>query len=304
MYTETIESKNKIITYDDLYEIIYKMHEKLEYYLKVYENEKIANEKIANDYQKWTFKNDNSRLFFSFSLKDGTSFDIDNYYDFMKVFNERLEEITYFSASIHLTYNKTLEKGEEKYYFQHIRLDVYERHLQIDSSLASDDNILDDLYFLISDKIYNAKERYDDVIKKRGLYTNIVGFPIGFVFGIIIAIGLSFVPLVKDIYIKSYVGFPIITLIISFVFGNIIGGLSLNKLYEKIAPERVYDSYDMNRNVSIYKDNIKEYTNESEILIGKNTHNLEARNKKDRMKKIILIEIPILIVASLVIIMI
>ena len=55
----------------------------------------------------------------------------------------------------------------------------------------------------------------------------------------------------------------------------------------------------------MYKDDIEEFTRQSEVLIGKNTHNLEIRNKikgkKDRTKKIILIEIAILAVASVVV---
>ena len=84
-----------------------------------------------------------------------------------------------------------------------------------------------------------------------------------------------------------------------------IGGISLNKLYEAIAPKRRYDRYDTKNHVSVYKDDIEEYTKNSEVLIGKNTHNLEIRNKirgkKDRMKKIILIEIALLFVSLVVI---
>ena len=305
MYTEAIKGNNKIITYDDIYEMIYKMNEKLEYYLKIYENEKIANEKLNYDYQKWTFNNSSSNLSCRFYLKDKTSFDIDNYNEIMKIFNERIEEIETMYVRLDLNYTKTIEGGKNQYYGQHIVLKINENSFEIDSSLASDDVLLEDLYNFISDKIYNAKERYDDVIKKRGLYTNIVGFPIGFAIALIASIALCFVPLIKDLFIKSYVGFPLITIIISLVLGNMIGGISLNKLYEIIAPKRKYDRYDTKNHVSVYKDDIEEFTRHSEVLIGKNTHNLEIRNKisgkKDRTKKIILIEIAILAVASVVV---
>ena len=306
MYTESIKSNNKIITYDDIYEIIYKMNEKLEYFLKIYENEKIANEKLNYDYQKWTFKDTSSKLNCRFYLKDGTSFDIDNYNEAMRIFNERIEEVETMFVRLDLNYTKTIENGKNQYYGQHIFLKINENSFEIDSSLASDDMLLEDVYNLISDKVYNAKERYDDVIKKRGLYTNIVGFPIGFVIAFIAAVALYFVPLAKELFQKSYIGFPIITLVISFVLGNMIGGAILNKLYEVIAPKRKYDGYDTKNHVSIYKDDIEEYTRKSEVLIGKNTHNLEIRNKiramKDKMKKVILIEIALLVIASIVVI--
>lgn len=308
IYSQKIQTNNKIITYDDIYEIIYKMNEKLEHYLKVYENEKIANEKLEYDYQNWTFKDIESCLSFRFCLKDDNSFTVDRYDDAMTVLNERIEEIDNLYVGLELNYGKKAAMGKRQDYFQHIHLRIHENSFEIDSSLASDDMILEDIYNLISDKVYNAKERYDDVIKKRGLYTNIVGFPIGFAIAIIIAISLYFVPLVREIYIKSYVGFPIITLIVTFVLANMIGGLSLNRLYERIAPKREYERYDYDRHISVYKDNIKKYINESEVLIGKNTHNLEDRNKikakKDKMKKVIPVEIAILIVVSIVIIVI
>ena len=109
MYNDTIKVANKIISYDDLFEIFSKMQEKLMYYKKISANEEMKNKAIDYKYQIWTFRDSDSKLTFIVDFKDDTTIRFDNYNSFISVFNIRLEEIKYIRVNFILSYRTSSE---------------------------------------------------------------------------------------------------------------------------------------------------------------------------------------------------
>ena len=97
-----------------------------------------------------------------------------------------------------------------------------ENKAEFDVKISSSDKKIDDVYELIKNKILNAPEKYDNVIKKRGRYYNVVGLAIGFIPAIIITTLLLFVEPVRTIFAASYVLYPICCIIIGFVIGGAV----------------------------------------------------------------------------------
>ena len=88
---------------------------------------------------------------------------------------------------------------------------------------------------------------------------------------------------------------------IAFVLNGTMSAWKLEDLYKNIVPSKKYISYEKG-----YKDDIDRYTNTSEILIGKKTHNMENRKQimeiYDKYKKYIPYEIGVIAILSLIVI--
>lgn len=305
MYSDTIKVANKIISYDDLFEIFSKMQEKLIYWQKINSSEEMQNRMLDYKYQNWSFKDSGSKLHFDVNFYDDTSIKFDNYNNFMSVFNSRLDEIKNIYLYFNLNYSVEHEGQNHQWYNQHINMNIYEEKMDIDVSLSSDDKKLDDIYDLIKSKILNAPQKYDDVIKKKSSITTIVGLAIGFIPALILSTLLIFVPTVRHIFAISYVLYPICSLILAFVIGGTIGSAKLDVLYKNIVPEKKYAGYDSTNYKSIYKDDIDKYVGTSEILIGKNVNNLQCRKSiidyRDKYKKYIPYEVGVMLLISIIV---
>lgn len=305
MYNDTIKVANKIISYDDLFEIFSKMQEKLLHYQKINEIEEKNNRMLKYDYQNWTFKDIGSTLKFYVNFTDDTSIHFDNYNNFISIFNNRLNEIKAIYVYYNIDYTVDLEGQKSEFYNQHINMCIYEDRMEIDVSLSSKDDKINDIYELIKSKILNAPPKYDKVIQKKSTISTVVGLAIGFIPSLIILTLLIFSPAIRQIYAMGYVVFPIASLILAFIIGGTIGSSILDKWYRSINPAQKYVGYDTTNYKGIYKDDIDAYVQSSEILIGKNVNNLTCRKNiiscYKKYKKYIPYEIGVMILLSIIV---
>lgn len=305
MYNDTIKVANKIITSEDLMEIFEIMNEKLVYYKKINDREELNNRMLDYRYQNWTFKDSSSKIKFEVDFYDNTNIKMDNYNNFITIFNNRLEEIKRIQVYFYLTYETRLEGQKSEFYSQHIFLSISENNMDIDLSLNSNDTKLNDVYELIKSKVLNAKPKYDEIIKKRSLIKTTIGLSLGFIPALVLSTILIFVPTIREIYSQSYVVYPIASLIFAFLIGNIIGSFKLDRYYKYIIPEQKYVGYDSSNNRMIYKDDVDKFISTSEILIGKNANNLKCREQikqyKEKYKKWLPYEFGVLIIISIIV---
>lgn len=305
MYNDTIKVANKIISYNDLFEIFSKMQEKLVQLKKINDTEKMKNRMLDYKYQNWTFKDNGSKLTFDVNFTDDTSVKFDNYNNFISIFNSRLDEIKYIYVHYSINYTTEREGQRSEYYNQHISMTIREDKMDIDVSLSSNDDKINDIYELIKSKVLNAPPKYDKVIQKKSSINTIVGLAIGFIPALIITTLLLFVPTIRQIYAMGYVVYPIASVILAFAIGGTIGSSKLDRWYKSINPEQKYAGYDSTNYKSIYKDDIDSYVKSSEILIGKNANNLDCRKNildcYEKYKKYIPYEIGVMLLMSVIV---
>ena len=305
MYNDTIKVANKIISYDDLFEIFSKMQEKLMYYKKISANEEMKNKAIDYKYQTWTFRDSDSKLTFIVDFKDDTTIRFDNYNSFISVFNIRLEEIKYIRVNFILSYRTSSEGYKSNSYYQHINMTIYENKMQIEVRLSSEDKKIDDVYELIKRKILEAPPKYDKVVEKKTTISTTTAVAIGLIPSLIITTSLLLIPAVRHFFSSGYVIFPLLSFILALAIGGSISATKLDKLYDSIKPEQKYAGYDANKGKSLYKDDIDKYVGTSEILIGKNINNLKNRKEiityYNKYKKYIPYELGIMLILSIIV---
>lgn len=305
MYNDTIKVANKIIKSEDLYEIFCKMNEELNKYLKIFKSEQLRNQSLDYSYKVWTFNDSGSKLKFSVDFYDDTQIDFDNFNNFISIFNSRLEEIKSIDVYYVLSYevknpNNTSNDG---YRSQRIHVWIREEKMDIEASISSEDDKMNEVYELIKNKILNSQVKYDKVIKDKSKISLIVNSAIGFMPSIIIVSLLLLVPTVRKVLVDSYVLYPICVMFLTLLLGGVIGSSKIDSLYRNIVPEKKYVGY---KDGPVYKDDIDKYLETSEILIGNNTNNLKNREDivelYNKYKKYLPYELLTLLIASIVVI--
>lgn len=307
MYNDTLKVANKIITDSDLARIFEKMNEELLENQKICRQETLQNEKYEREYQHWTTKNFEGKFRCSVDFYDDTQITFDNYNNFISVYNSRIDEIKSIYVSYHYSY--WIQHGREGNLInQSINMRIYEYKMDIDVNLSSNDKKMNDVYELIKEIILRAPERYDRIVKKKVSITNKITFALGVIPSAIIFTLLCFVPTIRHIYSASYVLYPIVVVLFGLAIGGTIFGSKLDKLYSTIVPSKKYAGYDSTNYKSIYKDDIDDYVQKSEIIIGKNIDNVKNRNEikklEEKYSKYIPVEIVVILVLSLIVILI
>jgi hypothetical protein len=307
MYNDTIRCANKIITDDNLARIFEKMNEDLLENQKICRHETIQNERFEREFQNWTTKSFDGKFRCTVNFYDDTSITFDNYNNFMSIFNSRIDEIK--DMSISFSYYYAIQHGKDvNYYSKRIYMNIYEHKMNIEVNLHSQDNKMDSVYQLIKEIILSAPERYDKVIKKKSSITSKITFALGVIPSIVICTLLCFVPAIRQIYSITYILYPIAVILLGFVIGGTIFGGKIDDLYSTIVPNKKYAGYDSTNYKSIYKDDIDDYVNKSEIIIGKNINNIKNRKEIEdldkKYSKFIPIELIVILVLSLVMILI
>ena len=278
MYNDTIKVANKIISDQDLVDIFEAMNNELQECIRISNQEKITNEKYEREYQHYSLKLFNGYFKATVNFYDDTSITFDNYNSFIMAFNNRLEEIKNFSIRYGCSYY--IQHGtSDKYVNQSINMSIWESKMDIDVNISSEDRRLNDVYELIKSKILNAPEKYDRIIKEKGKITNKISFAVGIIPSLVFLTLLMFVPTIRHIYGMTYIAFPILSVILSFVIGGTITGGKMEKLYKNIVPEKKYAGYDTTNHKSLYEDDIDKYKQGSEIIIGKNIDNIRNREE-------------------------
>ena len=179
--------------------------------------------------------------------------------------------------------------------------DLGMRKIEVNVSLDSEDEKTNHIYEMIKNKIQNAPEKYDEIISRKSSIMFNVGIAVAFIPAIIACILLLFVPTIRILFATGIVLLPIVCCMIAFVLSGTMASWKLDDLYESIVPKKKYKN-----NKKGYKDDIEDFTNTSEILIGKNTHNFEKRNQirtiYNKYKKYIPYEIGVLIILSIIVV--
>ena len=307
-YDTTIKAANRIISNTDIRQIFEEMYKTLQKYKSISDEEKKRNEKYDYDDQEASFIDEDSKITFNVNFTDSTESKIDNYDEFMNVFDTRLKEIKDIFVNYRLNYTikkpktptkEKVFKGEN----QSITLLIYPDKFEIDTKLSSEDRKLDNIYNLIKRIITSSPVKYDKLIKKRGLYQLLIGIS----FCLIPSTAISLISLVNEslretVYEYPYI-FPLMCFGIAFALSSLVF-VKLSGMYKYIIPEQRYAGQSKDYK-SIYVDDVEDFTKRSEVIIGKNYKNLEIRKSLNDMitlcKKLILPELGAVGIISLIV---
>lgn len=279
MYYDTIKCENKIITSEALMEIIQTMNETLKKYERIGDQEKLQNQMLETKYQAYTYKYSTSKLTFDVNFNDNTDIHIDRYEAFSGIYYSRLTEIKSINVHMYAFYDTKKEGEQSTSYSQSITMYITNKKMDISINLKSEDPKFDNVYNKIKEKILTAPEKYDETIRNKSKIMNTVAIATGTIPAIIITSIFLFVPEVNKVLLKGIVVYPLVVAFLMYFIGSIIANAKLDKYYDPIMPDKKYAGYDTTNHKSVYKDDVDQYINTSDILIGTKVNNLTYREK-------------------------
>lgn len=298
----TLECRNKIITKDDLNQLFNKIYDKKQELDKIYQEETVKNAAFRYEYQQWTYKNLSNIAYGEIEFEDKTAIKYDNFQNFIDVFNQRIDEIKRIKVHTNISYyykDYIDYRNTDGYVYIYVEPDSLKCNFSIDDNESNTKG----LYNYIETLFLNAPEKYDSTIKKNKLITLMSDVAINFIPSIIISIFLLFNSTIRNMASSTYVLFPICCLILVIVLSELVSLSGVKRLYNKLIPTK-YAGYS-NGN-KIYKYDMQKMVDTCEVLIGSNVNNLEYREKIKKKyeisKKMILIELGVLLIASIIVI--
>lgn len=285
MYNDSLSISNKIFLSSDIEEIISLMNEKILEIQKITKNVERNNEILDRQYQRWDLKDEGSSLKFDVNFYDSSNVTMDSYIDFITAFHNRLEDLKSFSVFFRYAYSvKNDDVTFPDTISQRITMYVREDKMEIEVSIKKDDNHIKDIYELIKTKILNSRPKYDKVIEKKSKIIRSIYFGFGLIPAIVLTVWVLFVPDVLNVLKETYVGYPIICILLGYAIGFMFKSSKILGLYDPLLPEVVYAGHDSNYN-SIYKEDVASYKGTGEVLIGRNVNNLKRRKEIVAMYK-------------------
>ena len=304
-YDTTIKAENKIISSEDVKNIIESMNNLIIKYKKIDDALEKKNEFFDYKEKEKIFEDNGCKIKYTIDFHDNTESSIDDYDQFLEIYTNRLREIKY--VWVYFTFNYIIKYPgkDNEYHYQKINLYIHEHKVNIETDIDSQDHTLDTIYNKIKQMVLTAPPKYDDIIKKRTFIMSKVGLSYGLIPSTILCLLTCASESIRIAYMTTYVLFPIATILLGFAIGVTISFFIMNKLYETLLPEKKYAGYDKNYG-NIYTDNVEDYINSSEVLIGKNVDNKYKRDKikemNEKSKGLLLIEFAVVGLISVILI--
>ena len=230
-------------------------------------------------------------------------------YDWFISSIENIKEIKEISIEFRVSYFNDI-KGDNRNYYSlsgtvrfGVGNDSYNSRTSIDVYSDNMESEADGLYNRTTNLYNNCDIRYDKLVKNRTIRIQSFSIAVGIVLSYIIYVILNCV--FKDSEaIKTIISNKNIIVFgqwaIAIISGNVFASWFINKLYEPLLPSKEYVGYNSNSRKSIYKDRVGEYTQDSEVQIGKFSDLKEKRELIEKCYKYSLIVIAIQFVISVV----
>lgn len=162
----------------------------------------------------------------------------------------------------------------------------------------------DTLYGKIDSVFRNNPTRYDSIIKRRSIITlaisTAIGIILSYIIYLIIRVGLGnsdgfFNTLINN---KNIIVFG--QWVVAILAGNACVSWFINALYKPMLPRKKYIGYSAKSRKTIYKDEVDEYIEDSEVQLGKYYDLRKKRELLKKMFKISLIAIAVQLVISII----
>lgn len=255
-----------------------------------------------NKYESEMDSNKNSFIKYEITIKDNLPYICNSYDECKKVIYERLSMIEKIDCLLNITYSSINEKNEKIDNVSYIHFIATENLIEIIYSGYDLNSSLKDTYLFIKGMFNNCKDRYDWIVKNNFLIKYVVTNSYSYIYGTGLSILLMIFGTIRNFYSFIF-GFLILDLLLSYVIGKFLFDNAISNLYNSILPGK--------KNIGFKKggyeivndiDNYKEY---SEVIIGKNSFNLKDREEILKLysnrKDIFIKEIGIIIVLSIII---
>lgn len=279
-------------------------------YDNIFEQEKIKNKNVEFSEKKYEYENGNTELRYTVKLRNGQNMTETDYNWFIgQLGNPRAIEEVFIDLRVSF-YNKSGKENYNDQYnsinvtvdFRDARMNLRYSDVYIDVQTTNQEREANNIYSTVMNTLENNEDRLDKTIKHRKIRTQSfcisVGIILSYILYLVLRINADKFPMEIATYLTNKYVIVFGQWFASILLGNVFSYWYMLSIYRPLIPDAKYAGYNSSTYKSVYKDDIDDYLQHSEVHFGKFWDAENRRNKIEKIYKVTRIIILVQLVIS------
>lgn len=302
---------NKQITLKSIIDVANYMEDYKEDYIRKFELDENKNKNIPFGEKVWEYENGNAEIRYTIEFHNGKTITETDYNWFIGNINEP-KIIKGIIIDLSVSYFNNASRNSNNEYnrinayieFQDCGMNLKYSDASVSVETTNKENEAHNIYSEIMNILESNEDRYNKTLKYRKVrmqcFTISIGIILSYILFIVLKINKEQLsPMIAD-YMNNKYFLVFGQWFIAILLGNVFSYWYILSVYKPLLPEAKYAGYNSSTYKSVYKDDIEEYLEHSEVHFGKFWDAEKRRNKIEKIykvtNKIVLIQLMISVI--------
>ena len=303
---------NKQIPIKKIIDIANYLEDYKDRYNDIFTKENEKNKNLSFSEKKYEYENGNAEVRYTISFHNGQRMNESEYNWFIGNLNEprAIKEIeiylnvTYYTKGEQEDYNNKYNKVSVSIDFRDLGMNLRSSDVTIDVETTNQEREANNVYSTIMNTLEDTEDRYNNTIKYRKIRMQCFTLSVGFILSYILYIVLKMNESKIAPFLADYIGNKYVIVFgqwfVAILLGNIFSYWYILSIYKPLLPEAKYAGYSTSNYKSVYKDDVEDYINHSEVHFGKFWDAEKRRIKIEKIYKVTKIIMLVQLVISII----
>lgn len=267
-------------------------------YDNIFEQEKRKNKNLAFSDKNYEYENGSTELRYTVKLRNGKDMTETDYNWFIGQLNQprAIEEIridlrvSYYNKSGKENYNDKYNSINVSVDLRDARMDLKYSDVYVDVQTTNQEKEANNIYSTIMNTLEDNEDRLNKTIKHRKVRMQSlcisVGIILSYILYIVLRINADKFPTQIATYLTNKYIIVFGQWFVAIILGNALSYWYILSVYRPLLPEAKYAGYNSSTHKSVYKDDIDDYLEHSEVHFGKFWDAERRRNTIEKIYKI------------------
>lgn len=272
---------NKQIPIEKIVDIANYFEDYKEKYDKLFEEDREKNKNLPFIERRPEYDNVSAEIKYTIAFHNGQTIKEKDFNWFISNLNntkiikeiELYLSIRYFSKSDKDNLNSEYNSITASVDFRDAGMNLQYSDVIINVNTTNQERESNNIYSTIMNTLEDTEDRYNNTIKHRKIrtqcFTISVGIILSYILYIILRINIDKIPPVLAEYLDNKYILVFGQWFIAIVFGNVLSYWYILMLYKPLLPYAKYAGYNSSTHRSVYRDDISDYLEHSEVHFGK-----------------------------------
>ncbi len=279
-------------------------------YDNIFEQEKIKNKNLAFSDKKYEYENGSTELRYTIKLRNGQNMTETDYNWFIGQLGQprAIEEVSlelrvsFYTKSGKEDYNDQYNSINVTVDFRDARMDLRYSDVYIDVQTTNQEREANNIYSTVMNTLEDNEDRFNKTIKHRKLriqaFCISVGIILSYILYFVLRMNVNKLPLDIAEYLTNKYVIVFGQWFVAILLGNVFSYWYILSIYRPLIPDAKYAGYNSSTYKSVYKDDIDDYLEHSEVHFGKFWDAEKRRTKIEKIYKVTKIILLVQLVVS------
>lgn len=272
---------NKQISIKKIIDVANYLEDYKERYDKIFQQEKIKNKDLKYSEKNFEYENGNAEVRYTIELHNGKRMNESDYNWFIENLNEPkiIKEIdiyllvTYMGKTDKDDFNSKFNKISASVNFRDRGMNLKHSDVIVNVETTNQEREVDNLYSTIMNMLEDSEDRYNKTIKNRKIriqcFTISIGIILSYILYAILKINIDTIPQILAQFMRNKYILVFGQWFVAILMGNVFSYWYIFAIYKPLLPEAKYAGYNSSTYKSVYKDDVDDYLEHSEVQFGK-----------------------------------